>query len=415
MSQWEGIRQEYAQKPIRLGLERVVRVWLELGGKRPAFAIAVAGTNGKGSCCFLLDGILRAAGYRVGLYTSPHLLTFRERIRVGGNMATEEALDAAFCQVAACEGADALTQFELDTLAAMLIMDAAKVDVAILEVGLGGRLDAVNVFDADCALLTSVDYDHMDYLGDTLEQIGLEKAGIFREGKPAVCGGAMPPSVSAYAAQIGADLRVSGQDFGYEPADAGHWRFWSRAGWRMTLPVPALRGDYQLGNAAVCLAALERLQADLPVALADIQIGLSSTTVPGRFQIMPGQPTVILDVGHNPHAALGLVENLRKLPCAGRTLAVFAMLADKDIAGTVRAVSAEIDTWFVGGIQQPRGCQASALAAVVAETAAGAVPQVFADVSSAFAGAKFSAKENDRIIAFGSFHTVADVLRALTC
>lgn len=412
MSEWESIRNHYAQKPIQLGLERVVDVWKALGGKRPPKVIAVAGTNGKGSCCFMLDSILRSAGYKVGLYTSPHLISFRERICIDGKMASDELLAAKFQRVAFADQADLLTQFELDTLVAVDIMNEACVDVAILEVGLGGRLDAVNVFDADCAVLTSVDFDHMDYLGESLDAIAFEKAGIFRGGRPAICGEPdLPESVIAYAAKIGANLKQIDKDFGYEVLSADRWRFWSQTGQSMILPNPVLQGVYQLGNASVCLAVLE--QAGFQVTIDDIRSGLANAAMPGRFQIISEKPEVILDVAHNPHAAKALASNLRGMPCRGRTLAVFGMLADKDIAGVIKAVHSEIDAWFVASIQQPRGASANLLAAILSETASEPV-QTFPEVALAFQQAKNSADENDRIIAFGSFYTVADVLRQLS-
>jgi dihydrofolate synthase/folylpolyglutamate synthase len=412
MREWEAIRQDYAQKPIQLGLERVVQVWQALGGKRLGFVIAVGGTNGKGSCSSMLDSILRAADYKVGLYTSPHLLSFCERIRINGNPVGEADLDSVFHRTILAEGADSLTQFELDTLVAIGLMNDAGVDVAVLEVGLGGRMDAVNIFDADCAIVASVDFDHMDYLGETREQIGFEKAGIFRGGKPAICGEANTPnSVLAYAAEIGAHLQRIGDDFGYTAIDPAHWQFWNRSGHSAILPNPALQGHYQLNNAAACIAALESIKADIPVAHEAICQGLQTVKVPGRFQVLSSKPEVILDVAHNPHAARSLADNLRSIPAGGRTLGVFAMLADKDIAGVVQALGGQIDAWFVAGIQQVRGAPASVLQAILAKEAPSAEVRTFSDVKAAFQQARLSAKEDDRIIVFGSFYTVADVLR----
>lgn len=413
MNEWEHIRLQYAQKPIQLGLERVTQVWSELGGKRPSWVIAVAGTNGKGSCCYMLDSILRSAGYRVGLYTSPHLLHFGERICIDGTAASDKVLDATFRRTAASQGAELLTQFELDTLVAISIMDDSNVDVAILEVGLGGRLDAVNAFDADCAIITSVAIDHTDYLGETRAAIGHEKAGIFRTDRPAICADADAPlSVANHATEIGARFLQIGRDFGFY-AESEQWRFWSGNRRFDALPYPALRGAYQLNNAAAVLEALEQLKQRLPVTRNEIRRGLLEVSLPGRFQVLPGKPQVILDVAHNPHAAAALAGNLAAMPPDGRTIAVFAMLRDKDIASVVRALSAAVDLWLVAGIDQPRGASAGELLAVLHGQGLADRTLSFPDVVSAYRYACDMADDDDRIAAFGSFYTVADVLREI--
>ena len=413
LAAWLSYLEQLHPKTIELGLERVaeVRRRLELDPSFPL--ITVAGTNGKGSTCAMLESILLAAGYRVGLYTSPHLLRYNERVRINGAEAGDEDLCRAFAAVEQARGDISLTYFEFGTLAAMWLFAHAGLDAAILEVGLGGRLDAVNAFDADCAVVTSVDFDHMDYLGDSREAIGHEKAGIFRAGKPAVCGDFDPPySVLHHAESLGAELRLIGRDFGYDGVEPAQWRFSSRDGLRLALPHPALRGAYQLGNASVCLAALEQLKERLPVAPDDIRRGLLETAVPGRFQVLPGRPLKILDVAHNPHAARALAANLQAMPPAGRNIAVFAMLRDKDIAGVVRAARDQIDLWLLAGIDQPRGAGAGELERILTELGLASRAQAFATVAQAYRHACDLAAVDDKIIVFGSFYTVAEAMTA---
>ncbi|MBS4099555.1 MAG: bifunctional tetrahydrofolate synthase/dihydrofolate synthase [Sulfuricella sp.] len=398
-------------KTVELGLERVQAVKAQLGLAPNFPIITVGGTNGKGSTCAMLESILHAAGYRTGLYTSPHLLRYNERVRINGGEADDAELCEAFAAVEARRGGIPLTYFEFATLAALWLFGRAQVDVAILEVGLGGRLDAVNAFDADCAIVTSIDIDHTDYLGDTRETIGYEKAGIFRSAKPAICGEAHPPtSLLDHAGQIGADLRCIGKDFGYDSIEAAQWRYWESTGRRVVLPHPALRGAYQLGNASGVLAALATLKERLPVTTDEIRRGLLEVTLTGRFQILPGRPQIILDVAHNPHAAAALAANLRNLPPTGKTIAVFAMLRDKDSAGVVRHLRGSVDCWLVAGIDQPRGASAAELADVLAAAEESSKVQTFPNVASAFRQACEMAGEDDRIAAFGSFYTVAEVL-----
>lgn len=410
---WLGYLEQLHPKTIELGLERVAEMRRRLD-LDPAFPlITVAGTNGKGSACAMLEAILLAAGYRVGLYTSPHLLRYNERVRINGAEASDEDLCRAFVAVEQARGEVALTYFEFGTLAAVWLFARAGLDAAILEVGLGGRLDAVNAFDADCAVVTSVDFDHMDYLGDSREAIGHEKAGIFRAGRPAICGEFdVPHSVLDHAREIGADLHLIGRDFGYDGVEPSQWRFSSRCGLRLTLPHPALRGAYQLTNASVCLAALEQLKDPLPVAPDDIRRGLLEVAVPGRFQVLPGRPQKILDVAHNPHAARALAGNLRAMPPAGKNIAVFAMLRDKDIAGVVRAIREQIDLWLVAGIGQPRGASADELLRVLTGLGLASRARVFPTVAEAYRNACDLAAVDDKIIVFGSFYTVAEAITA---
>jgi dihydrofolate synthase/folylpolyglutamate synthase len=304
-----------------------------------------------------------------------------------------------------------LTYFEFGTLAAVWLFAQARVDVAILEVGLGGRLDAVNVFDADCALIMSIALDHMDYLGTTREEIGYEKAGILRPARTAVCADPDPPqSVRRHAAQIGARLLVRGPDFDFS-ADRTQWRYDGPHGSKHGLPYPVLRGTHQLGNASACVAALDSLREQLPVSVNDIRTGLLQAETPGRFQIVPGRPVVILDVAHNPAAAAVLAENLVEIGRSGRTIAVFAMLRDKDIAGVVAALQSRIDCWFVAGISAPRGADAELLAeALRAAHVVGAIV-LCRNIAEAYAQACDMATQNDRILVFGSFYTVAAVMQ----
>jgi dihydrofolate synthase/folylpolyglutamate synthase len=305
-----------------------------------------------------------------------------------------------------------LTYFEFGTLAAWQAFSAAGVEAVILEVGLGGRLDAVNVFDADCAIVTSIDLDHMDYLGETREAIGFEKAGIFRAGRPAVVGDARPPhSLLEHARRIGAELQAMGRDFGYM-AEQGQWIWWGRRGRRGGLAHPALRGAIQLANASTAIAALEALAERLPVSMQDIRRGLIEVELPGRFQVLPGRPTVVLDVGHNPQAAGVLADNLGGMPFHPETWAVFGMLADKDIAGVVERVKGRVDRWFVATLPGPRGTTAEALAGILEKQGIRVVAR-FASPADAYRAAREQAGENDRIVAFGSFLTVAGVLYAI--
>jgi dihydrofolate synthase/folylpolyglutamate synthase len=395
-----------------MGLERVASVRQALGLTPSVPIVTVGGTNGKGSVCAVLEAILHHAGYKVGCYTSPHLQRYNERIRVARAEASDDALVAALSAVERARGETALTYFEFSTLAAMWLFMQEQVEVAILEVGLGGRLDAVNAFDAQCAVLTSIELDHMDYLGATREAIGYEKAGIFRAGLPAICADVDPPhTVLQHAADVGAELLLIERDFGYE-AQLQQWRYWGPLGERHGLPHPALRGEYQLANAAASLAALDVLRDTAPVSANDIRTGLLTAENPGRFQVLPGRPAVILDVAHNPAAARALAKNLTSLRGSGRTYAVFSMLNDKDIAGVISAVKSHIDVWLVSGIEGPRGTTAETIREELRR--AGVIESVSThdSITAAYRQACDQAAKNDRIIVFGSFYTVAAVMAA---
>lgn len=410
LADWLARLEQLHPSAIDLGLERVRRVKDALGLVPTFPLIVVGGTNGKGSTCATLEAILTAAGYKTGLYTSPHLLRYNERVRVAGVEASDAELVAAFEAIDAARGDTSLTYFEFGTLAAMWRFIDADVDVAILEVGLGGRLDAVNVFDADVAIVTSVDLDHQDYLGDTREAIGFEKAGIFRPARPAMCADPAPPAtLLAHARTLGALLRCVGVDFSAQRS-ADRWTFQGQHAVLRDLPLPAMAGSYQLRNAAVALAALESLHSRLPVDGAAIQQGLRTARVAGRFQQIAHSPAVLLDVAHNPEAARALATVLREQPIAGRTLAVVGMLADKDAAGVLAALRELIDAWWVCTPDSPRARAADSLAIVLREVVGRTPVQVEPDVCAALAAARSNADEGDRIIVFGSFYTVAAVL-----
>jgi len=410
LADWLTYLESLHPKTIALGLERVAQVKQRLNLNPDFPIIMVGGTNGKGSVCAMLESILHAAGYRVGCYTSPHLLHYNERVRIAKQQASDAELCASFEKIEQARGETPLTYFEFGTLAAMQCFIGHKVDVAILEVGLGGRLDAVNVFDNDCAVVTSVDIDHTDYLGDTREQIAFEKAGIFRSGKVAICADAdAPQAIRSHAQQVGAELWCIGSEFGFT-AHQGQWNYRSLVGSRSSLPYPALRGAFQLHNASAVLAALDALKERLPVSMDAVRRGLVEVQLAGRFQFVPGRPTLILDVAHNPHAARSLAQNLAGLPPCPHTWAVFAMLKDKDMAGVAAALDPLIDTWLVAGIDAPRGATAAELAQVLKNAGVRGDIQAFNNVDEALRYACNAAGENDRIAAFGSFYTVAEVM-----
>jgi dihydrofolate synthase/folylpolyglutamate synthase len=414
LADWLAIIERLHARPIDLGLERVRVVADRLGIRFACPVIVVGGTNGKGSTCAMLEAILRAAGYRTGLYTSPHLLRFNERARLDGVEVGDEALMSEFAAVDAARGDTTLTYFEFTTLAILRLFAGAALDAVILEVGLGGRLDAVNIIDADVAVITSVDLDHMDFLGPTREHIGWEKAHIYRPGRPAICADPQPPARLIEVAEgMGADLWRFGRDFNYS-GDRQQWAYGGRQVRRGALPYPALRGANQLLNASGALAALEALGPRLPLSQAAVREGLLRVQIPGRFQILPGQPAIVLDVAHNPHAAAVLAQNLDAMGYFPETQAVFGMLADKDIAGVVSKLAGRIDRWHLADLPGPRGSRAQELAPRL--LAAGVAPAAIvehASVESALEAAQGAVQPADRILVFGSFLTVADAMRAL--
>lgn len=423
---WLSYIESLHPKTIAMGLGRVKRMVARLK-LHPTFTIiTVAGTNGKGSTCAMLAQIYQQAGYQVGSYSSPHLMRYNERVKVNGAEVGDADLCRAFAVVDAARNQDeviALTYFEVGTLAAMWHFMQTKLDVVILEIGLGGRLDAVNAFDPHCAIVTSVDLDHQEFLGDTREQIGFEKAGVYRADTPAICGEAEPPaSLVAHARHIKADFKCIKQDFDYRSVDGG-WQFTVLGQVLYTLPQPTLKGDYQLSNAACAIAAVESLQPRLAVKEIAIANAMQQVTLAGRFQTLKRQLSqhyqVILDVAHNPHAAAALAANLKACrQLNGKTYAVFAMLADKDIRGVIAAVNHEIDVWYVASIDHVRGARAVVLAAIIRKHYPQAVIYTFDTTIQAFQQACIDieackdAHENDKIIVFGSFFTVSAVMQS---
>ncbi len=452
LAQWLSYLETLHPTAIDMGLARITEVAQRLELKLPCVRITVGGTNGKGSTCAMLEAIYLAAGYKVGTYTSPHLIAYNERIRLDGEPADDASIIEQFARIDAARGDITLSYFEFSTLAAMLLFEARRVDVAILEVGLGGRLDAVNMIDADCAIVTSVDIDHQQYLGSDREQIGWEKAHIFRTGRPAICSDPMPPQrLIDHAAKIGADLWLFGRDFNYS-GDRQQWAYGGRDQRRASLAYPSLRGANQLLNAAAALAAIEALRSSLAVPQQAVRVGLSRVTLPGRMDILPGLPAIVLDVAHNPHAAAALGQSLDAMQSYPATYAVVGMYADKDVEGVVRRLASRIDHWYCASLAGERGLTAEKLAEVVrrvtGDTPVGgdhdpivlpavAQPQqstsgpgvkpaarpvrarrevtvtTWPDPVTAFLEARKAASDNDRIVVFGSFSTVGPVLSEL--
>jgi dihydrofolate synthase/folylpolyglutamate synthase len=412
LADWLEWQQAAHPSAVDLGLDRVSRVIRRTGWRRPAQpVITVGGTNGKGSCMALLEAMLCAGGYRVGSFTSPHLVDYRERIRLGGRRVSEASLVAVFERIADARGSDSLTFFEFNTLAALLVFETWAPDVVLLEVGMGGRLDAVNVVDADVAVVVSVGLDHMEWLGPDVESIAREKAGIFRAGRPAVCGMADPPrSLLEVAAGVGAVLRLRGRDFDLRNHADGSWDYVDRAGSYERLPPPALEGVTQAGNAAVALAALRELAARLPLERSAIERGLREVRLSGRFERRTGRDGIewVFDVAHNPDAAAVLAANLARHPVTGRTIAVCGMHADKDVAGVLERLRGVVDQWLAATTGGPRGLPDEELvrrgaAAGITMAAAGSVPE-------AVRRAAETARAGDRVVVFGSFLAVGPAL-----
>ena len=418
LADWLAYAERLHPKTIDMGLDRVKTVADRMGLKFHCPVITVAGTNGKGSTCAMLEAILMEAGYRTGMYTSPHLVDFEERCRVRGNIvnATDLVAACACVDLARCQNDTEiqLTYFEYTTLAILQLLMQAKLDVVILEVGLGGRLDAVNIIDTDCAIITSIDLDHMELLGNTRELIGFEKAGIMRPGKPVVVSDPLPPqSVLEHAATIGADLWKFGTDFNFS-GDKQQWG-WAGRGRRYSgLAYPALRGANQLMNASGVLAALTALRDLLPITAQAIRVGLSMVELPGRFQIIPGQPTLVLDVAHNPHSVAALAENLDAMGFYPCTHAVFGAMGDKDVAPMLARVGPVIDKWYFTDLPTPRAAAGEVLQAgwQASNSRKDATSNAYKTPESALQAAIAAADPADRIVVFGSFYTVGGILKS---
>ena len=411
LAAWLAYLETLHPKAISLGLERVRAVHDRLALAPACPVVTVTGTNGKGSTSAFVERMLSAGGYRVGLYTSPHLLRYNERVRIAGAEATDAELTAAFAAVEAVRQDIPLTYFEFGTLAALWLFARVQTDALVLEVGLGGRLDAVNIVDADVAVVTTIAIDHTDYLGLTREDIGREKAGIFRTGRVAVCADPHPPTALIdHAHAIGAVLLRIGVDFGFVAGEM-QWRYFGPGGARHGLPYPALRGVYQLANAAAALTALDALRAQLPVDMGAVRDALVSIELPGRFQVLPGRPVTVLDVAHNVQAARALADTVAAMGFHPQTLAVFGIMADKDVDAVIAALKPRVDQWLVATLPPPRGATAMLLRQRLEQ--AGIAPdaiRTFDDAGAAYRAAREIAAEADRIIVFGSFLTVAAAL-----
>ncbi len=420
LADWLAHAERLHPKTIDMGLGRVKTVADRMGLKFDCPIITVAGTNGKGSTCAMLEAILDEAGYRTGVYTSPHLVHFEERCRVRGEIVSATDLVAACTRVERARGQKdaqnddiSLTYFEFTTLAIVQLLMDAKLDVVILEVGLGGRLDAVNIFDTDCAIITSIDLDHMELLGNTRELIGFEKAGIMRSGKPVVVSDPMPPqSVMDHAAKVGADLWKFGTDFNFS-GDKQQWGWAGRGRRYAGLAYPALRGANQLMNASGVLAALTALRDKLPVTAQAVRVGLSMVELPGRFQIIPGQPTLVLDVAHNPHSVAALAENLDAMGFYPCTHAVFGAMADKDVAPMLARVGPMVDKWYFTDLPTARAATGEVLQSAwqASNTRKDATSNAYKTPESALQAAVAAADPADRIVVFGSFYTVGGILK----
>ena len=411
LAEWLAHCDRSHPKTMDLSLERTVLVKQRLGINFNCPLIVVAGTNGKGSTCAMLESIANHAGYRVGLYQKPELVHFEERCRVDGKPVEAAALLPHFEAVEQARGDITLTKFEFTTLAIARLLAMQNLDLVILEVGLGGRFDSVNAFDADCAVITNIDLDHMEFLGLDRESIGLEKAQVMRGGKPAIVSDPLPPhSVVEHAKKIGADLWLVGQDFNHA-GDRQQWS-WSGRGRRYAgMAYPALRGANQLLNASGAIAALESLRERLPISAQAVRTGLALVELPGRFQIVPGQPALVLDVAHNPQAVAALAVNLDAMGFYPRTFAVFGAMADKDITALLARMAPLVDVWHFCDLPTARAATAAKLQTMAASMAKTPETYAHATPAQALRAAAAAADPADRIVVFGSFYTVGGVLK----
>ena len=410
---WLAHCEQLHPKAIDMTLDRVAAVRDRLGLRFAAPVISVAGTNGKGSSCAMLEAIALQAGYRVGLYIKPHLVHFEERCRIQGEMASADSLLPHFAAVEAARGSITLTWFEFTTLAILRALAQAPLDLVILEVGMGGRLDAVNAIDADCALITSIALDHTEFLGPDRETIAIEKAGIMRPGRPVVVSDPEPPaSLQARADALGADLWQLGRDFNFQ-GDKQQWAWRGRTQRLPSLAYPALRGANQLINAAGVLAVFEALRERLPINAQAVRNGLAMVALPGRFQIVPGQPTLVLDVAHNPQAVAALANSLDRMGYFAETHAVFGVMRDKAIGDLLRHLAPLVDHWHLCNLPLPRAATAAELIPLVQVASGGRAVTILthANPAAALAAAAASADPADRIVVFGSFYTVGGVLQ----
>ena len=412
LDDWLAHCEQLHPKTIDMGLDRVRAVAERMGLRFDCPVFTVAGTNGKGSTCAMLEAILTQAGFRTGLFTSPHLVRFEERCRIRGQNVDAADLIAAFARVESARAEISLTYFEFTTLAILDTLARAGLDAVILEVGLGGRLDAVNIIDTDCAIITSIDIDHAELLGDTREKIGFEKAGILRTGRPAIVSDPVPPqSVIDRATEIGADLWLLGRDFNYS-GDKQQWAWAGRGRRYAGLAYPALRGANQLINASGVLAALTAMRQQLPVTAQAVRNGLALVDLPGRFQVVPGQPALVLDVAHNPHSVAALALNLDAMGFYPTTHAVFGAMADKDLTPMLQRMDPLVDRWYFTDLPTPRAASGAALQAAwqAVTKRTDAVSAVFSTPLDALHAAAAKAQAADRIVVFGSFYTVGGVL-----
>jgi dihydrofolate synthase/folylpolyglutamate synthase len=413
LQQWLDWCEQLHPVAIDMGLDRVKTVADRMALRFDCPVITVAGTNGKGSTCAMLEAVLLQAGYRTGVYTSPHLVHFEERCRLRGESASAEVFADAFAAVEAVRGDVSLTYFEFSTLAILHMMAKSNLDVAILEVGLGGRLDAVNIIDADCAVITSIDIDHTAILGKDRESIGFEKAGIIRAGRPVIVSDPVPPqSVLDHAAAVGADIWLFGRDFNFS-GDKQQWAWAGRERRYSGMAYPALRGANQLINASGVLAALDALRQRIPVTAQAVRNGLAMVELPGRFQIVPGQPVLVLDVAHNPHSVAALAANLDAMGFYPTTHAVLGAMADKDLLPMLQKVNPMVDKWYFTDLPLPRAAKAADLqqAWQAQNTRTDTSSSVHAEPMLALQAAIDSADPADRIVVFGSFFTVGGVLK----
>jgi dihydrofolate synthase/folylpolyglutamate synthase len=413
LQDWLAHCERLHPKTIALGLDRVREVAQRMGLAFTVPVVTVAGTNGKGSTCAMLESIARQAGWRTGLYSSPHLVHFEERCRLDGQPVEAQALLPHFERVEAARGATELTYFEFTTLAILSLLAASPLDLVILEVGMGGRLDATNVVDADVAIITAIDLDHQEFLGPDREAIGREKAGILRPGRPAIVSDPVPPASVVQAAQdLGCDLWLLGRDYNFQ-GDKQQWSWAGRARRYAGLGYPGLRGANQLINASGVLAALTALRERLPVTAQAVRNGLAMVELPGRFQIVPGQPALVLDVAHNPHSVAALAANLDAMGFYPTTHAVFGAMADKDLNAMLRRMDPLVDRWYFTALDTPRASAPAALQALwqAQTTRKDAAASVHAGPREALAAAVAAADPTDRILVFGSFFTVGGVLQ----